>query len=124
MEKDMQRRIVAQEVAQKLGAVEQQIDQALVAAAGLLGALPDARVRARLSAVVGQDALDLVAQATVILSQARGKFVEAHHALAQTGEEIGVGRVFADAGDKTAVPPPPHGEIETRVTALRRSRAA
>jgi hypothetical protein len=120
MEKDMQRRIVAQEVADKLGAVERQIDQTLVAAGVLLSALPDARVRARLSAVVGQDALDLVAQATVILSQARGKLVEAHHALAETSEQIGVGRVVADIGTKTV---PPSGEINAPVV-LSRSRAA
>ena len=107
----MQRRIVAQEVAQKLGNVERSIDETLIAAGALIAALPDARVRARLSAVVGQDALDLVAQATVILSQARGKLVEAHHALAQTGQEIGVGKVVADIGDKTA--PPPHGALES-----------
>jgi hypothetical protein len=112
MEKNMQRRIVAQEVAQKLGNVERSIDETLVAAGALIAALPDARVRARLSAVVGQDALDLVAQATVILSQARGKLVEAHHALAQTGQEIGVGKIVAELGDKTP-PPPPTGEIET-----------
>jgi hypothetical protein len=122
METNMQRRIVAQEVAQKLGAVEQHIDQTLVAAGVLLSALPDARVRARLSAVVGQDALDLVAQATVMLSQARGKFVEAHHALAETGDQIGVGRVVADLGGKTV--PPPTGEVDTRITSITRGRAA
>ncbi|MDB5453145.1 MAG: hypothetical protein JWO33_1723 [Caulobacteraceae bacterium] len=108
----MQRRIVAQEVAQKLGALERHIDQTLVAAGALIAALPDARVRARLSAVVGQDALDLVAQATVILSQARGKMVEAHNALAITGHQIGVGKIVAELGDKP-VPPPPSGELDT-----------
>ncbi len=118
----MERRIVAKEVARKLGAVEHQIDQTLVAAGALLAALPEARVRAGLSAVVGQDALDLVAQATVILSQARGKLVEAHHALADTGDQIGVGRVVADLGGKTV--PPPTGEIDTRITAITSRNAA
>jgi hypothetical protein len=121
MEKSMERRIVAKEVAHKLGAVDRQIDQTLVAAGALLAALPDARVRARLSAVVGQEALDLVAQATVILSQARGKFVEAHNALAVTGNQIGVGRIVADIGDKTV--PPPTGEVETPITAIDRRAA-
>jgi hypothetical protein len=121
MEKDMQRRIVAQEVADKLGAVERQIDQTLVAAGVLLSALPDARVRARLSAVVGQDALDLVAQATVILSQARGKLVEAHNALAETGHQIGVGKIVAGVGDKTTTPT---GEAGAPITLNSRRVAA
>jgi hypothetical protein len=112
MERKMQRRLVAHEVAQKLNAVERQIDQTLVAAGALLSALPDARERAHLSAVVGQDALAQVAQATVILSEARGKMVEAHHALAETGRQIGVGKIVAELGDKTV----PTGQVETRVT--------
>ena len=104
----MQRRIVAHELAAKLGAVETQLDHTLIAAGALLSALPDARFRAKLSAVVGQDALDLVVQATAILSQARGKMVEAHHALAATGQEIGVGKIVAELGDKTV----PKGEAE------------
>ena len=118
----MQRRIVAHEVAAKLGAVEQQIDQTLIAAGALLSALPDARVRARLSAVVGQDALALIAQMTVILSEARGKLVEAHHALAETGEQIGVGKITAGIGDKTV--PPPTGEIDQPITLNSRRAAA
>ena len=118
----MQRRIVAQEVAQKLGALERQIDQTLVAAGALIAALPDARVRARLSAVVGQEALDLVAQTTVMLSQARGKLVEAHHALAETGNQIGVGHlnITADLGNKTV---PPTGALEDPIV-LHAERAA
>jgi hypothetical protein len=67
--------------------------------------------------VVGQDALALVAQATLILSEARGKLVEAHHALAETGEQIGVGKIVAELGDKTV----PKGEAEapTVVTHIR-----
>ena len=111
----MQRRLVAQDVAQKLNNVERQIDQTLVAAGALIAALPSARERANLSAIVGQDALDLVAQATVILSQARGKFVDAHNALAETGRQIGVGNLnlTADLGNKTV--PPPTGEFENSV---------
>ena len=118
----MQRRIVAHELAAKLGAVETQLDHTLIAAGALLAALPDARFRAKLSAVVGQDALDLVVQATAILSQARGKMVEAHHALAETGEQIGVGRIIAGVGDKTV--PPPTGEIDQPITLNSRRAAA
>lgn len=117
----MQRRLVAREVAQKLNTVERQIDQTLVAAGALISALPSARERANLSAVVGQDALDLVMQATLILSQARGKMVEAHNALAETGKQIGVGRlnITGELGDK----PITTGELEDLVP-LHRVRAA
>lgn len=101
----MQRRLAAKQVAEKLNTVEFQIDQTLIAAGALLAALPDARERARLSAVVGQEALDLVVQATMILAQARGKFVEAHHALAQTSKSIGVDpRTTGGFGDKPVTP--------------------
>jgi hypothetical protein len=61
-----------------------------------------------------------VAQATVILSQARGKLVEAHHALAETSEQIGVGKITAGVGDKTV---PPTGEAGQPIT-LNSRRAA
>ena len=109
----MQRRIVAREVTQKLNEVESQIDQTLIAAGVLLASLPEARQRASLSAVIGQDALDLVAQATVILTQARGKFVEAHHALAETSKSIGVDpRTTGGVGDKQ-----PTGQARLRTVA-------
>ena len=116
----MQRRLVAREVTVKLNRVESQIDQTLIAAGALLSALPDARERANLSALVGQDALDLVAQATVILAQARGKFVEAHHALAATSKAIGVDpRTTGGIGDKT-----PTGSIEQGPQVVHTTRAA
>lgn len=99
----MKRRMAAQFVAEKLKTVEARIDQTLMAAGALIAALPDARERANLSAVVGQEALDLVMQATLILSQARGKFVEAHNALAVTSRQIGV-PVHATFGDKPPYP--------------------
>lgn len=123
----MQRRLVAQDVAQKLNNVERQIDQTLVAAGALIAALPSARERANLSAVVGQDALDLVAQATLILSQARGKFVDAHNALAETGRQIGVGKLnlntTMELGDKPA-PTPAHGALGAEPIVLHAGRAA
>ena len=116
----MQRRLVAREVTQKLNIVESQIDQTLVAAGMLLASLPEARERANLSDVIGQDALDLVAQATVILAQARGKFVEAHHALAATSRSIGVDpRTTGGIGDKT-----PTGSANLRPQVVHNERAA
>ncbi|CAN5226940.1 hypothetical protein BH11PSE2_BH11PSE2_21870 [soil metagenome] len=108
----MERRLAAKQVAEKLHAVETQIDQTLIAAGALISALPGARERAKVSAVVGQDAFALVAQATVILTQARGKFVEAHHALAQTGRDLGIPAKAIQIGDKP-VPPPATNEIRT-----------
>lgn len=91
------RQAVAQKVADRLFAVEGAIDVALMRAAELTAAMPQARMEARLPAMVGQEALDKAAQAFVALVEARRCIIETHKSLDQTREEIGLREV--DAGD-------------------------
>jgi hypothetical protein len=91
------RRQAAAEVASKLFALEAAIDQALVCAGELMAAAPQARMKAKLSAVVGQDAMDFLGASSSSLNAARGQIVAAHHALADIHEQIGL-KTFA-SGD-------------------------
>lgn len=98
------RRDAAQRVATKLFATEAAIDQALISAAALNAAMPAARVDARLSAVVGQDALDRAAEAYACLMEARRKIVAAHKELDETKTQIGLRTIsFGDVLDKPAI---------------------
>ena len=63
------RQAVAQQVADRLFAVESAIDLALTRAAELNAAMPQARARARLPAMIGQDALDRAAEAFSALAE-------------------------------------------------------
>jgi hypothetical protein len=89
-----ERRTAANDVARKLFELEAAIDQALVCAGQLAATIPQARINAKLSAVVGQDAFDLVSESLTSLCAARGKTVAAHNALAEVHEQIGL-KVFA-----------------------------
>jgi hypothetical protein len=80
----------AQDVAARLFALEEAIDEALARAGELTSSLPAARTRARLSAVVGQDAMAEVASSLTVLVQARHHVVQAHHRLAETQEQMGL----------------------------------
>ena len=80
----------AQDIAAKLFALETAIDQALVFAGQLTSAVPAARQRARVSAVVGQDAVTLTGQTLAALFEARAKIVAAHHAFAEVQEQVGL----------------------------------
>lgn len=80
----------AQDVAARLFALEEAIDVALAKAGELTVSLPAARSRAKLSAVVGQDAISEVATALQVLAQARHHAVQAHHHLADTQVRMGL----------------------------------
>lgn len=80
----------AKDVKAKLIALESAIDSALISAAELAAAVPAARQRAKLSAVVAQDAIALTGESLAALYQARAKIVEAHHAFADVQDQIGV----------------------------------
>jgi hypothetical protein len=85
-----ERRKAANDVAEKLFELEAAIDQALVCAGQLAASIPQARMNAKLSAVIGQEAFDLVGESLTSLCAARGKAVAAHHALADAHEQIGL----------------------------------
>jgi hypothetical protein len=89
-----ERRKAANEVAEKLFELEAAIDQALICAGQLAASIPQARMNAKLSAVIGQDAFDLVGESLTSLCAARGKTVAAHHALADAHEQMGL-KVYA-----------------------------
>ena len=87
------RQQAAQKVADRLFAVENAIDAAVRCAAELNAVMPEARTDARLSAVVGQEALDQAAEAFALLVQARRAMVETHHKLEETRIRIGLREV-------------------------------
>ena len=113
------RQAVAQEVADRLFAVETAIDEALTRAAELTAALPQARIEARLPAMVGQDALDRATEAVVALVEARRRIIETHKSLDYTREQIGLREV--DAGDSVPKVPGlfPTSAERTAITPLR-----
>ena len=109
-----QRQAVAQQVADRLFAVETAIDAALAQAAELTAALPKARVEARLSAIVGQAALDKTAAALAALIEARRCIVEAHEQLDTVRGQIGLREV---AVGELGKPPATTGSARLRSVA-------
>lgn len=93
----------AQDVAAKLHALESAIDEALAFAGELTAAVPAARKRAHLSAVVGQDAIALTGQSLAALHEARAKIVAAHNAFSKVQAEIGLGTRMSGMGWKPAL---------------------
>lgn len=90
----------AQDVAAKLFALESAIDEALVHAGQLTAAVPAARQRARLSAVVGQDAIALTGQSLAALHEARAKIVAAHQAFFEVQTQLGLSARMSGDGWK------------------------
>lgn len=75
---------IARTIADHLFATEEAIDQAIACAAGLVGYMPVARRDAKLSASIGQPAIEQVIASLETLSAARRQMIEAHKALAET----------------------------------------
>jgi hypothetical protein len=92
------RREAMQQVADKLFAAENAIDAALSSAAELNAALPAARLHANVSAVVGQEPLESVAEAVTALVRARHQLVRAHHQLNDTKAQMGLRTVAVGGG--------------------------
>jgi len=100
-----QRREAAQSVAQALFATETAIDSALAKASQFVGVMPMARQDARLSAVVGQEAMDYAVSALSALNEARRAVVSAHNALSAVQGQIGLGALnFGGLAEKPAYP--------------------
>lgn len=96
----MKRRIVARQVADQLFAAEAAIDGALAAVATLTALLPNARLDARLSAVVGQGVIDRATETIAALATARRGIVEAHRELHHVQHQIGLGAIALGGVDK------------------------
>ena len=102
-----ERIFLAKTVANKLFAVETAIEQALVAAAEFTASLPEARTKAKLSAVVGQDVFDSAMATIASLNDARRNSVEMHHRLDAVKTSMGMRTVmFGSAVDKPMMAQP------------------
>jgi O-succinylbenzoate synthase len=81
---------IARKVAAKLFAAEDAIDVAFAQTADLAGFLPEARQQARVSAVVGQPAVEQLVRVMAALSEARRVMVETHVAFASLQSDVGL----------------------------------
>ncbi len=73
-------------------------------------ALPRARAEAKLSAVVGQHAFEMLGQAMMAIGQARGHAVQSHRILEKVGKTIG----FDAMAMATTIPSRPRRPVRSR----------
>lgn len=94
----------ATEIAKLLFETEDAVDGALASTAMLVAAMAKGRRDAKLSAMVGQDAMEEVAATVAAIAEARGHIVSAHRALDATKDEIGLRTVnFGTGAGKVGV---------------------
>lgn len=93
---------VAEEIVQHLAIYESDLARVLASGSRLVGFLPDARFRADLSAVVGQDAIGHFVSSIGLISQAMEQAVEGHRSLDATRQSFRI-QVRA-GGDKDILP--------------------
>lgn len=105
----------AKDVAAALLALENAIDEALICASAMTIALPAARKRAKVSAVVGQDVTQLTGEALSALFSAHSKIIEAHGELANVCDELGL-KTFA-SGDLWKLVPTLNGDRGLKIVA-------
>jgi hypothetical protein len=98
----MERALVAQQVANKLFATENAIDQAIADASALVGELIKARQELGVSAVFADEAFTKTTAALAALGEARTAMVAAHHDLADAKLRAGIRTKLAGIGDKPA----------------------
>lgn len=98
----MKRKILAHQVADQLFAAENAIDNALAAVASLTAMLPNARIEAHISAIVGQNVIDRTSQTIAALADARRGIIETHRELTDVQHQIGLGAVALGGVDKPA----------------------
>lgn len=94
-----QRQNAAEDLARRLFATEQAVDQAICKMADLAGYMPVARTNANLSAVVGQEAISQAAETLSALVGARGQLIATHNRLAETRDQIGLQAMALGSGD-------------------------
>jgi len=99
----MQRREMAQAIANALFKAEDQADQSLMAASALIGLMAEMRLDHRLSAVLGAQAVSETADAIRALGEARARLVAAHAALEQAAPAL-IGRETRLMGPLTGKP--------------------
>lgn len=99
----MQRRQLAQTIADALFQAEDSADRSLRDASLLITTMAEARLDHRLSAVLGADAMSATAEAIRAFGQARDRLVVAHAALSEAAPAL-VGRDLALTGPVTGKP--------------------
>ena len=114
---------VAYDVAARLGAAEQAIEEALRTGAELMARLSTARREMGLSMVLGGEAVSRSSAALSALAVARAETAACHDALSLLKVRAGLGAVAIGDGDKPA-PPESTEAIERPVAGLRRLRTA
>lgn len=92
------RRQAADQVATRLFAAETAISEAVLSVADLVQVIQTARREANLSAVIGNDAAFRAIACLSALGTANQELVQAHHDLADTQRQIGLGAVATGAG--------------------------
>lgn len=85
-----ERIFIAKKVANDLFAVEAAIEAALASTASFAAALPEARMRAKLSATVGQEVFDSLVAAVASLNDARRHIVQTHKGLDAVKGSLGM----------------------------------
>ena len=93
------RRDAAIKVIDSLYAAEHAIDAALARAAELNATLVNARIEAKVSAVVGQNAFEGAAAAFAALARARADIVETHNRLSDTKIQMGLRTLASGDGE-------------------------
>ena len=101
----MKRTEAARAGAEKLKRAEAAIDAALRETAELMGLLPSLRLEARLSAVIGQEAVTNLGETLAHIVSARRTIIEAHSALYTVRSQIGCGALAVGDMDKPGDPP-------------------
>lgn len=102
-----ERRDAAQRVAGALIAVEEAIDTALTMSGELNAAMPAARKDARVSALLGHDALEEAVRMHSALGKARRAAVRTHERLSEAKHQMGLDEYFI--GDTRPKPDAPMG---------------
>jgi len=93
---------IAGEIVCQLRAFETDLDRALASGSRLVGLLPDARARANVSGVVGQDAISHFVASIAFISQSMEKAAGGHLRLDATRRDLRIPEIAG--GDKIPLP--------------------
>jgi hypothetical protein len=100
----IQRHEVAGEIVSRLKAFEKDLGRALSSGSALIGLLPEARLRANLSEVVGGDVISNFVASLALIDQAMGKASNGHESLDNLRRDLRIPETLG--GDKIPLPSP------------------
>ncbi|WP_439534908.1 hypothetical protein [Polymorphobacter sp.] len=103
-----ERRHAAESIAEQLFAAEAAIDAAIAAVAALTARMPQARIEANLSPMIGHEAFMHASRTCSNLVEARGGICATHEALAVAQKQIGLGAVAFGSLQKLRLERPSH----------------